>query len=140
MPFTIPDSSFGKRVRNHLENDPVAWLVTVTSQGTPQPSPIWFIWDGESALIYSLDGTSRTKNLANNKRASLHFDGNGLGGDIVVLEGDAVVVNEQSSADNEAYQEKYYKRITEGLGMTPESFAARYSVAIRFHPERVRGH
>ena len=40
-------SSFGRRVVERLENEHVVWLTTVAADGTPQPSPVWFLWDGQ---------------------------------------------------------------------------------------------
>ncbi|MGI9252887.1 MAG: pyridoxamine 5'-phosphate oxidase family protein, partial [Thermomicrobiales bacterium] len=41
-----PGTAFAARVVRHLEHDQVAWLVTVDADGAPQPSPVWFLWDG----------------------------------------------------------------------------------------------
>ncbi len=139
MDFTLPDSSFGVRARRRLEEEVVAWLTTVSPKGTPQPSPIWFLWDGESILIYSKAGTPRTRNLAANETSSFNFDGNGTGGDIMVFEGRAEVSDDPPSTENAAYQTKYLDRIV-NMGMTPESFAEGYPVPIRFYPRRLRGH
>lgn len=138
MSFTIPDSPFGERVRKRLEEETVAWMTTVSKDGTPRPSPIWFWWDGESILIYSKAGTSRTRNLARDSSCSFHFDGNGTGGDIVILEGTAEVSDDPPSTELPEYQTKYEKEIP-GIGMNPESFAAGYPIPIRFYPERLRG-
>ena len=42
------DSSteFGKRVEQRLRDEQIGWIVTVGTDGTPQPSPVWFLWDG----------------------------------------------------------------------------------------------
>ncbi|NNF09938.1 MAG: TIGR03667 family PPOX class F420-dependent oxidoreductase, partial [Acidimicrobiia bacterium] len=107
MPFTIPDTPFGERVRRRLEAEVVGWLTTVDKDGTPRPSPIWFLWEGDSMLIYSKDGTSRTHNLERNPACAFNFDGNGTGGDIIVLEGSAVVSEDPPSTDVADYQAKY---------------------------------
>ncbi len=138
MTFKIPDSSFGDRVRKRLDEEIVGWLTTVSADGTPRPSPIWFLWEGDSMLIYSRDGTSRTRNLARDSSASFNFDGNGTGGDIVILEGVAVVSEDPPSPEVPAYQEKYEDEIPK-IGMTPGEFAIDYPVPIRFTPERLRG-
>lgn len=89
-------------------------------------------------LIYSKAGTSRTRNLARDSACSFNFDGNGTGGDIVVLEGTAVVSDDPPSTEIPEYQAKYEKEIP-GIGMNPEGFAAGYPIPIRFYPERLRG-
>jgi PPOX class probable F420-dependent enzyme len=139
MPFTIPETPFGDRVRRRLETEVVGWLTTVNPDGTPRPSPIWFLWEGNTMLIYSKDGTSRTRNLARNGACSFNFDGNGAGGDIVVLEGTAVVSDDPPSTEIAAYQEKYREEIPR-IGMDPGTFAMAYPVPIRFRPDRLRGH
>ena len=139
MSLTIPDTPFGGRVRRRLEEETVGWLTTVDLDGTPRPSPVWFLWEGETMLIYSRDGTSRTKNLARNASCSFNFDGNGRGGDIVVLEGRAVISEDPPSTEVREYQEKYRDDIPR-IGMTPGTFSMAYPVPIRFTPERLRGH
>lgn len=116
----------------------VLWLTTVSPQGQPQSSPVWFVTDDEGFLIYSLDGTPRTRNIAANPKVSLNLDSN-AGADVVVVEGTARIVAGPDSLDNPAYQEKYRTGI-ERIGHTPESFAARYSVPVRVEPARWRIH
>ena len=138
MSFTIPESPFGQRVRLRLETEIVAWLTTVRSDGTPQASPIWFWWDGKTVLIYSKDSTARLRNLERSSAASFHFDSDGQGGDIVILEGIARVSNDRPSTDVPEYQKKYRSEI-EDLGHTPDTFAVAYPVPVRFTPTRLRG-
>lgn len=139
MTFTIPDTSFGQRVRHRLDQDTVGWLTTVGKDGTPRPSPIWFWWDGDSMLIYSKEGTSRTRNLARNPACSFNFNGDSGGGDIVVLEGIAAISEDPPSTEMPEYQTKYAEEIPL-IGMDPGSFAMGYPVPIRFSPLRLRGH
>lgn len=136
-----PTTEFGARVALRLREAPVAWLTLVDGTGTPQPAPIWFLWDGESALIYSDHRAKRLAHLRANPRVALHLDGDGRGGDIVVLSGE---IAEDSDApappDNPDYLAKYGSWITGGPWTTPEVFAETYSVPLRFRPTRVRGH
>jgi hypothetical protein len=46
MTFALPDTEFGTRATRHLTDDVVAWLTLVDASGTPQPAPVWFLWDG----------------------------------------------------------------------------------------------
>jgi PPOX class probable F420-dependent enzyme len=125
-----------------LREDPVIWFTTVDEKGTPQPTPVWFLWDEVSAqfLIYSPSGAKRLQHLQHNPRVALHFDGNGSGGDIIVFTGQARFSPDERPANQlRAYVEKYRDFITRGFG-TPEHFASRYSVALRVLPFAVRGH
>src|SRR4051812_39993192 len=99
---------FGDRVASRLRDEVIIWLTTVSADGTPQPNPVWFLWDGESVLVYSLPNAARVAHIERNSRISLNFDGNGRGGDIIVIAGDAVIDREEPSADqNRVYVEKY---------------------------------
>lgn len=138
MGFVLPDTPFGDRVRYRLETDIVAWLTTVRSDGMPQSSPIWFWWDGETVLIYSKDDTARLRNLQRSPAASFHFDGNGRGGDIHVLEGSARVSEDPPSTEMPEYQAKYREEIPR-IGLDPGSFAIAYPVPVRFTPRKLRG-
>jgi PPOX class probable F420-dependent enzyme len=133
-------TEFGARVARHLRDETVVWLTTVTPAGAPLPAPVWFVWDGaETVRMYSMPG-ARTRNLAANPRVTLNFGGNGRGGDIVIVAGEAAVDRDAPGADrDEAYVEKYAGDI-ERIGMTPEAFAQRYSEPVRIHFTRVRGH
>lgn len=89
------DSEFGQRVRRRLQEEIVAWFSTVGADGTPQPNPIWFLWeDGDDILIYNRPTAARLRHLAERPRASFNFDGNGRGGDIIVLVGTAARTEE----------------------------------------------
>lgn len=134
------NSEFGARVARRLQQEEVIWLVTVRNDLTPQPVPVWFIWDGETFLIYSQRDKQKLRNIARNPRVSLHFDSNGRGGDIVVISGEAQIDESILPADQvQAYVDKYGAAIA-GIGMKPETFARSYSVPIRITALEVRGH
>lgn len=133
-------SAFGKRAARRLREETIAWLVTVSPDGTPRPIPVWFLHEGETVLIYSQPGTAKLRNLARNPRAALHLDGDGKGGDIVILVGEARLAPDAPPADQvPAYVEKYRPGMKR-IGMNPGSFARSYSVALRFTPTRLDGH
>ena len=49
MPSKIDTTTdFGAHVAKHLADDQVVWLTTVRANGIPEPSPVWFLWDGEA--------------------------------------------------------------------------------------------
>jgi hypothetical protein len=69
----------------------------------------------------------------------LNFDGDGQGGDIVVLSGTAEVDESGlSAAENAAWAAKYATE-WESWGMTAESFAQRFSVPVRIRIYAVNG-
>ena len=132
-------TEFGARVARRLREEQVIWLTTVTPAGSPLPRPVGFLWDGGDVVsVYSQPG-ARVRNIAANPRVTLNFDGDGHGGDVVVLSGAAEVDPDAPAADAlPAWLEKYAAQI-EGFGMTPASYAARFSVPIRIRLTRVDG-
>ena len=133
-------TEFGQRVTGHLENDQVVWLTTVNPDGTPQPSPVWFLWDGDTVLMYSQPGTPKLRNIGQRPRVSLNFNSTPGGGDVVIISGDAAEDSSTPAAsDHPAYIAKYARGIEE-IGMTPETFAQAYSVPVRIRPTSLRGH
>jgi PPOX class probable F420-dependent enzyme len=140
MPFAIDTATpFGQRALQRLRDEKLAWLTTTSSDGTPQPVPVWFLWDGEeSFLIYSKPGTAKLRNIAERPRVSLHLDGDGTGGDIVVALGSAAVTDDPPAHEIPGYIEKYGGYIARN-SWTPESFAADYSVPLRVAATRLRG-
>lgn len=144
MSFQLPDPTtpFGERVARRLHNDPIIWFTTVDAKGTPQPNPVWFLWDDatQTILIYSKVNAKREAHIKANPHVSLNFDGNGKGGDIIVITGDAQFSPTDPSADKlPSYVQKYQQFIKGSFG-TPENFAAQYPVAMRVHPHSVRGY
>lgn len=134
------DNEFGTRVMDRLENELICWLVTVDEAGTPQPSPVWFLWENDSMLIYSLPNTPKLRNIDRNSRVAVHLEGDGRGGNIVVFTGTASVDSAAPAAvDHPPYVTKYDSGI-QSIGMTPQSFSEAYSVPVRFQPDKVRGH
>ena len=132
-------TEWGRRVERRLGQEIVIWLTTVGGNGAPHPSPVWFLWDGASFLIYSRPDTPKLRNLSANPHVALNFDGDGRGDDIVIFNGTAEIVGDVPPSDQvPAYQEKYAADIAR-IGYTPASFAETYSVAVRVTPSRVRG-
>ena len=144
MTFQLPDPStpFGERVARRLRDERLIWLTTVDAKGMPQPTPVWFLWDEATStiLIYSRADAKRLAHIQQNPRVALNFDGNGSGGDIIVITGQAQVSSDDPPADQlPTYVEKYRSFIAR-LYSTPAQFASVYSVALRIHPSTIRGH
>ncbi|MDQ2787652.1 MAG: TIGR03667 family PPOX class F420-dependent oxidoreductase [Chloroflexota bacterium] len=133
-------TDFGKRVERRLREETIVWLTTVRRDGTPQPTPVWFLWDNGTVLMYSQPNQQKEQNIAHSAKVSLNFDGDGHGGNIIVLTGEAqIVANAPPATDVAAYVEKYAEPIKR-IGRDAASFAAAYSVAIRITPTDMHGH
>ena len=135
------NTKFGRVVKKHLKEKYFVWLTTVDTKGTPQPRPVWFIWENDSFLIFSQPGAYKVKHLKSNPKVSLHFNTEDDAGDkhVIVLTGEASFDTKCPPAHKvPAYLKKYKSGII-GLDMTPESFSSDYSIAIRIKPAEVRG-
>ena len=133
-------SKFGRAVKQHLENQYVIWLTTVDSNLTPQPRPVWFIWEEDSFLIFSQAKAYKVKHITKNPKVALHFNTDETGDKhVIVFTGEASIDTDCPPAHQvPAYFEKYKDGIA-GLNMTPEEFSREYSAAIRIRPTEVRG-
>jgi PPOX class probable F420-dependent enzyme len=133
-------SDFGNRANRRLSEEHIIWMITVDSRSIPQTRPVWFLWDGESILIYSRPQAYKIRHIETNPSVSLNFDSDGQGGNIVVILGEARVANSPVPDDLiERYVEKYKQGI-EDLGLTPDEFSKTYSIPIRITPTVLRGH
>jgi PPOX class probable F420-dependent enzyme len=139
MPLDLdPGTEFGARALRRFGDELIGWLVTVNGRGAPQPSPIWYLWDGDSFLLYSQPDTPKLRNIAANPRVALHMNDDGRGDDVVIVSGRARVSDDPGADRVPDYLAKYAELI-ERNGWTPESFAADYSVPVRIEPRGVRG-
>jgi len=137
--FPDPATAFGRRVRERLRSEQVAWLTTVGADGTPQPNPVWFLWDDTGILVYNRPDAHRLTHLSARPRVSLHLEGDGRGGDIVVLAGLARIPDPHPLPHElPAYLDKYREAMIRVSG-SPEVFSEGYPVPIRIEVTRVRG-
>lgn len=134
-----PSNDFHARVAKRLTSESTAWLVTTGSDGTPQPNPIWFLWDGaDTVVIYSLEA-AKTRHIEARPRVAFTLNTDEHGDNVVIFTGSAVIDRAQPKAsDNPAYITKYGTSM-EGLGLTPESFSAEYRMPIVVKLENLRG-
>jgi len=133
------DSDFGKRALGRLEREQIVWLTTVSQNGTPQPSPVWFLWDDGEVIVFSQPETPKVRAIKRNGRVSLNFNATEHGGDVVILQGTATVVaGGPAPTAFPAYVAKYAGGL-QSLNMTPEAFGDEYSQLIRVVPDRLRG-
>ena len=109
-------TEFGSRVARRLREELIIWLVMVGPDGIPEPSPVWFLWDDRSVLIFSQPQTPKVRNIRRNPAVALHFDGDGRGGDIVVLTGRAEVVGDAPSVPAVPEYVRKYVRAIEQIG------------------------
>ena len=126
----------GGRAERRLNEEKIAWLTTVRKDGQPQSVPVWFLWDGQTFLIYSQPGRQKLRNIETNPRVDLNLNSNAHGGDVVRAEGVADIVEDAPPATEvPEYLEKYRDAIAR-IGFDPEGFARSYSIPLRITPTR----
>ena len=133
-------TELGRKAKRYLEEEYIIWFTTVSADLTPQPRPVWFIWEGESFIIFSRPDAHKVSHLKGHPNVALHFNTDATGDqDVIVFLGRAQIVSDASPAHEiSAYFEKYRTGIA-NLNMTPGEFSREYSVAIRVTPTKLRG-
>ena len=141
-PDRVVDTStpFGKTAERRLRTERIAWLTTSSADGTPQPNAVWFLWDGHTALMYSIPNQAKLKNIARNPNVALNLDTRKSGDSVVVLTGTAAVDESAPPLNkNRDYMAKYRTEIQRLKLGPPAKMASEYSVAVRITPRKLRG-
>lgn len=139
-PVVDTTTPFGKTADRRLRKEAIVWLTTTSADGTPQPNAVWFLWDGETALMYSIPNQAKLKNIARHPRVSLNLDTRKSGDSVVVLTGRAAIDPDAPPLNkNRAYVAKYRDEIVRLKLGPPAKMAREYSVAVRITPEKLRG-
>jgi PPOX class probable F420-dependent enzyme len=125
-----------RHVESRLKREYVIWLVTAGADRRPLAVPVWFLWDGESFLIFAQPGI-KVNHVKVNPYVELHLNTDEVGDDVVRVSGHATLSQRPPATKVPAYLRKYGSQI-KGLGWTPEEFARRYPNAIRVR--RLRFH
>ncbi len=128
-------------VKRRLKEEYFAWFTTVGSDLSPQPRPIWFIWDAArgSFLLYSQPHAHKVRHLEKHPHVALHFNADAVGeNDILVFIGIAEIDLDAPPAHKvRAFVNKYRDGLAR-LNTTPQELSREYSVAIRVTPTSVR--
>lgn len=132
-------TEWGQHAEQRLRSDIIGWLTTVGPEGRPYTVPVWFLWNDGAVLIFSQPNKQKIRNLPKNPRVTLALDNTYGGGDVVIIEGTAELVNDPAiSVEMPAYIEKYGKHIQDEGWASPAAMAADFSQAIRITPKKIR--
>jgi PPOX class probable F420-dependent enzyme len=122
-----------------IQSSQFTWFATVREDGMPQPTPVWFIEDGDDFIIYSTPQAQKIKNIQKNPNVAMSFSWDDEAESYVVVMGQARVdPSIPSPIKHSAYFTKYQQGITD-IGMTPTSFEQTFSTGIRVTPISARG-
>jgi PPOX class probable F420-dependent enzyme len=126
-------------IDERLRNDPIIWLSTVRPDGRPHSVAVWFLWDGNEILIFSIPDNQKIRNIRHDPRVFLALDDTKQGEDVITVEGVAELIDEPAvNTTLPAYAQKY-DQFLKDMNWTPESMSKRYSQAIRIKPAKFRG-
>ena len=131
----------GKETSRHrLATEAIGWLTTVSGGGVPSTAPVWFfLEDDDTITVYSKDPSVRVRNVDENDRVTLHLDGDGHGGAIVVVNASAIVDRSDPGAAHHAGFVAKYQPYLDRYGWSPEWFAKNYPTCIRLTMRSIRG-
>ncbi|MBA2391496.1 MAG: TIGR03667 family PPOX class F420-dependent oxidoreductase [Ktedonobacteraceae bacterium] len=123
-------------IEERMRNDHMTWLITTRPDGRPHAVAVWFLWDGDTILIFSRPNNQKIRNIQANPNVLLAIDDTRQGDDPITIEGTATLLAiGDVDTSLAAYLEKYGEGIKE-IGLTPEQMAAQYSQAIKIQPTR----
>lgn len=121
-------------IDQRLRNEAIIWLSTVRPDGRPHLVPVWFLWEGQTILVFSMPNNQKIRNIRANNNVSLALEALDEGGDVVIIEGEATLLNDPAVKTTlPAYVQKY-RAAMQDMGSTPEAMAKTYSQAIRITP------
>jgi PPOX class probable F420-dependent enzyme len=128
----------GRHIQSRLKREIVIWLATTNPNLRPLVVPVWFLFESDKFLIYSIPG-QKVRNVEHNGNVSLHLNATVDGGDVVRVEGTAQVLKRQPPAYSvPAYMRKYASLI-KSYGWTPQSFSEEYHIPIRVRATKFHG-
>lgn len=123
-------------VDERLRKEPIIWLSTVRPDGRPHLVPVWFLWDGESILIFSQPGNQKMRNLQQNKNVMLALEAAEQGEDVVMIEGKAALLDKSNQTMNLPDFAEKYAALIKSMDTNAEELAKSYSEGIRITPTR----
>lgn len=124
-------------IDERLRQDHIIWLTSVRPDGRPHSVAVWFLWDGNEIIIFSIPENQKIRNIRHDPRVFLALDDTKDGEEVITVEGTAELVDNVTVASSQVYIEKYAEKLKE-FNWTPESMAQQYSQAIRIKVSRVR--
>lgn len=129
-------SKRGAHIDQRLRENIIVWLNSVRPDGRPHAVAVWFLWDGETFLIFSQPNTQKLRNLQHNSHVTLALDNTHSGGDVIVIDGEAeLITNPDVNATLAGFAQKYdafFKR----TGTDAAAMAKSYSQGIRITPTK----
>jgi PPOX class probable F420-dependent enzyme len=128
----------GKQIQRRLKKELIIWLATSGAEGRPHVVPVWFLWEKDSLLIYSVPG-QKVRDIEANPMVALHLNTTFDGADVVRIEGTAALLRRHAPAHKVPEYIRKYAALIKSYGWTNEEFAKQYHIVFRVRPTRFRG-
>ena len=122
-----------RRVLPLLADERVVWLSTVRPDGTPHLVPAWFLWDGESLLVWSKPNAVKVRNLRANPKLMVAVGDAHADFNVGLIEAHGEL--EADAAIPAAFFAKYATDLADA-GLDPSAFRATYTQTLRIVPTR----
>lgn len=126
-------------VRQFLETQRNLVMSTVRSDGSPQISPVWYLFDGDAFIISTAKQTAKWHNLLRDPRIALCVDEPDTGR-MVVAYGRAELADEDIWDTTRLLVEKYVKQSEEVQAHMERIFKNWTRVIVTVRPETVIAH
>jgi PPOX class probable F420-dependent enzyme len=126
-----------QHISERLRDDLIVWLTTVRPDGRPHMAAVWFLWEGDTIVIFS-QPNQKIRNLRANPSVALALDDTKTGGDAITIEGQAELLPAGAvTPELPDYAAKYAAQLAE-MQWDAAAMAQSYSQAIRIMPTRFR--
>ena len=136
--FDLTDET-GIAAEQRMHTEMVGWLTTVARDGTPQSSPVAFLWDSATVTIWSDPGAPKVINLVENHRCSFHLNSDQHGLQVVSIEGTANLPPDGTPwNETPAFVKKYATEFTAVWNLDLDATAEEFSQQIVITPRRSR--
>jgi PPOX class probable F420-dependent enzyme len=133
------DSEAGAAADRRMRSEMVGWLTTVARDGTPQSSPMAFLWDGETITMWSEPDAPKVTNLVENHRCSFHLNSDYHGLAVVTIEGTADLPPDGPRwTAVPAFMKKYSEEFPRAWNLDLEGTADQFRQQIVITPRRTR--
>jgi PPOX class probable F420-dependent enzyme len=84
-------SLYDEQARATLQQPVIVRVTTISADGYPHTTPVWFILDGDDLLIFGNRDTRKAKNIRTNPKGCLSIGGDPVGVPTYLIEGDFTI-------------------------------------------------
>jgi PPOX class probable F420-dependent enzyme len=122
-------------INQRLQDEKIIWFATVNGD-RPHMVPVWFLWDGTTILIFSKPNTVKVRNIRENSNVMLALETTNEGDDVVLIEGEAVLLDPASVNATLPANAQKYEQLLQNMGTNAQAMAQEYSLPVRVIPTK----